>query len=97
MKRQIPHSDQIAYIDDFLRGEAIESIAKGYGVSVGRVRRVLTEASLRLAPKSRQRADLTVEVVHAAVDAAASLAEAARKLKTSPRTLRLRLRQRGEE
>jgi transposase-like protein len=90
--RAIPHSAKISYIDDYLRGESVESIAAGYGVSPGRVRRALTEASRQLVPKTRRREDLTFEVVRDAVAAAASLAEAARKLGTTTRTLRLRLK-----
>lgn len=91
MKREISSNELATYSHDFLQGDRIEAIAQANGVPVGRVRRALAEAARRLAPKTRNRLDLTPETVREAVDASASLAEAARKLGTTTRTLRLRL------
>jgi hypothetical protein len=71
--------------------KACKQIAEVNQVPVGRVRRALAEASRRLAPRTRNRKDLTPEVVREAFEAVGSLAQAARKLGTTPRTLRLRL------
>lgn len=84
--------EMLTYTTERIKGYSFEEIAARNGVSVGRVKRVLTQVARACTPRTRRREDLTPAVVNQAVKAAASLAEAARKLGTTPRTLRLRLR-----
>lgn len=91
MKREISTNELATYAHDFLHGDSLVQIAEVNHVPVGRVRRALAEASRRLAPRTRNRKDLTPDAVREAVEAAPSLAQAARNLGTTPRTLRLRL------
>ncbi len=94
MKKSEPasHAEAQTYATERIDGYSFEEIADRNMVSVGRVKRVLAQVAKVCTPRTRRRNDLTVEAVREAVATATSLAEAARKLGTTPRTLRLRLR-----
>jgi uncharacterized membrane-anchored protein YjiN (DUF445 family) len=94
-RTEVSEDEIQSYASERLWGVSIEKIARDNEVSQARVRKALTLAAKRIAPRTRERTDLTYQVVQDAVKAAKSLADAARKLGTSTRTLRQRL-QKGE-